>query len=94
AGHDLEGMGMEIGRAPPQILLEATISRNKRIIGPGLRSRDPDTQHTEAMIGVDIFNHMYKFYRTITEQIGRKANLTSQPTAPISGATNWCQFDP
>ena len=51
-------------------LVEATISCYKRIFSPGLRSRDPDAQHTEAMMGVDILNQMSKLGRPITERIG------------------------
>jgi hypothetical protein len=51
-------------------LVEATISRYKRIVGPGLRSRDPAAQDTEAMMGVDVLNHMFKLGRPITERIG------------------------
>lgn len=51
-------------------LVEASISRYKRIVGPGLRSRHPDAQHTEAMIGVDILNRMFDLGRPFTERIG------------------------
>ena len=51
-------------------LVEATMSRYKRIIGPGLKSRNPDAQHTEAMIGVDILNQMFDLGRPVTERIG------------------------
>ena len=51
-------------------LVEATISRHKRIIGPGLRSRDLPVQKTEAMMGVDILNHMFSLGRPVTERIG------------------------
>ena len=51
-------------------LVEATMSRFKRIIGPGLRSRDQPAQKTEAMIGVDVLNHMFSLGRPVTERIG------------------------
>ena len=50
-------------------LVEATISRYKRIIGPELRSRDPAGQETEAMIGVDILYQMFEVGRPIIERI-------------------------
>jgi hypothetical protein len=51
-------------------LVEATISRYKRIVGPGLRSRNPAAQDTEAMMAVHVLNHMFKLGRPITERIG------------------------
>ncbi len=51
-------------------LVEATMSRYKRVIGPGLRSRILDTQKTEAMMGVDVLNHMFSLGRPVTERIG------------------------
>ncbi|MDH3663543.1 MAG: hypothetical protein OEU92_26600 [Alphaproteobacteria bacterium] len=51
-------------------LVEASISRYKRIISPELKSRHPDAQHTEAMIGVDILNQMFDLGRPVTERIG------------------------
>ena len=51
-------------------LVEATISRYKRVFGRGLRSRDPNAQHTEAMMGVVILNHISKLGRPITERSG------------------------
>lgn len=51
-------------------LVEATMSRYKRIIGPGLRSRALKAQKTEAMMGVDILNHMFSLGRPVTERIG------------------------
>lgn len=50
-------------------LVEASISRYKRIIGPKLKSRHPDAQHTEAMMGVNILNQMFSLGRPITERI-------------------------
>ena len=50
-------------------LVEATMSRYKRVIGPGLKSRHPDAQYTEAMIGVDILNQMFDLGRPVTERI-------------------------
>ena len=51
-------------------LVEATMSRYKRTIGPGLRSRDLKVQKTEAMMGVDILNQMFELGRPVTERIG------------------------
>ena len=51
-------------------LVEATMSRYKRIIGPGLRSRDLPVQKTEAMMGADILNHMFDLGRPATKRIG------------------------
>ena len=51
-------------------LVEAMMSRYKRIIGLALKSRHPYAQHTEAMIGVDILNQMLDLGRPITKRIG------------------------
>ena len=51
-------------------LVEATMSRYKRIVGPGLRSRAPEPQKTEAMMGVDILNQMFGLGRPVTQRIG------------------------
>ena len=51
-------------------LVEATMSRYKRVVGPGLRSRDPAAQKTEAKMGVDVLNHMFSLGRPVTERIG------------------------
>ncbi|MGI9449714.1 MAG: IS5 family transposase [Geminicoccaceae bacterium] len=50
-------------------LVEATMSRYKRIIGPGLRSRNPAAQKNEAMMSVDVLNHMIKLGKPVTERI-------------------------
>lgn len=50
-------------------LVEAAMSRYKRIIGPGLRSSDPAIQKTEAMMGADVLNHMFKLGKPVTERI-------------------------
>jgi hypothetical protein len=39
-------------------LVETTIGRYKALIGPRLRARHPDAQHTEASIGVAVLNRM------------------------------------
>lgn len=51
-------------------LVEATMSRYKRIIGPRLRSRNLAAQKNEAMIGVDVLIRMFEFDRPVTERIG------------------------
>ena len=51
-------------------LVEATMSRFKRIISPGLRSRHLPAQKTEAMMGVDVLNHMFSLGRPVTQRIG------------------------
>lgn len=51
-------------------LVEATMSRYKRIIGSGLRSLNPAAQKTEAMMGVDVLNQMFSLGRPVTERIG------------------------
>ena len=39
-------------------LVETTMGRYKALIGPRLRTRHPDVQHTEASIGVAVLNRM------------------------------------
>lgn len=50
-------------------LVEASTSRYKRIIGPGLKSRHPDAQHADVMIGVDILNQMFDLGRPAMNRI-------------------------
>jgi hypothetical protein len=40
--------------------VENTFFRYKSVIGDRLRSRDPDTQKTEAILGCNILNRMFE----------------------------------
>ena len=44
-----------------QARVENTFFRYKMIIGPGLRSRHPETQEVEAVIACNILNRMTDF---------------------------------
>ena len=72
---DLETMMTERGTSVHSILdypgaPYILVLSYKRVIGPGLRSRILDTQKTEAMMGVDVLNHMSSLGRPVTERIG------------------------
>ncbi len=64
-------------------LVEATRSCCIRIIGPGLRSRELEIRKTEAMMGIDILNHMFSLGRPMangsdeTRKSGTKAQANA-----------------
>lgn len=39
--------------------------------GPGLRSRDPAAQKAEAMMSIDVLNHMFKLGKPVAGRIGQ-----------------------